>query len=475
MFFLRFFIFISLLSFFGNATASVWSADRPAAADLPDWASLSHNKGRFIYVDAAASPLDADGSYLKPFATIKKALEEAKPFDEVIIASGVYNESVRVSKPNITLRAAVRHEAKIITPHDDKTKFFALRIDSNASFTRIIGLDISGGYFYTVSLESSWAQSRPEKFGVSRVLLSQNRLHGSGRDVIKFKPMVKHVVIERNEIFNSGIRDSSNAEGVDIINSHFVTLQDNYIHSIATTGLYVKGGASNNIIQRNFIQNVGSAGVLVGFDTTPDFFDLQNNSEMYEAINTIVENNIIDNTQASGIGLYGAKNTLIRYNTIINSAQRYHGALFFGNTYQDRKPDAKRPASTDVNVFGNVFHVKSFRPVVNIRHTIDRNLGELPTLVGKLVMDNNVYAAGSGKVEFVDERAKRFFSNSFSFVNWQERTGTDKNSKEINISLRFDYSLSVDGDNLEIESDVTSLDYYLNKRLVSNKVGAVNK
>ncbi|MDP4536377.1 right-handed parallel beta-helix repeat-containing protein [Alkalimonas collagenimarina] len=453
--------------------ADIWVPDRAAGPDLPAWVSFDYAEGRFLYVDAAAEASDADGSVDKPFSTITAALNQAKPHDEIIIAAGDYHERLRIRQPHITLRADALHQARVISPNDDRSVYFALRIDAGAHHTRVIGLDISGGYFYTVSLESTWSQNNPERKGVSHVLLSQNRFHASGRDVMKLKPMVEHVVIERNEIFNSGQRDSSNAEGIDNVNAHFMTVQDNYIHSIATTGVYAKGGARNSVIQRNLIRDVGSAGILVGFDTSPDFFDLAENPEMYEAINTMVDNNIIDGTGNSGIGVYAAKNSLIRHNTVLNSAQTYHAALFFGNVLHGRRADGKRPPAIDVEVVGNIFHTKGNNPVLNIRHMRDRQVGPLSSLTGMPQMRMNGYAVASGRVNFSDGRPDSRLHQRSTLPDWQRHSGSDEGSKVGELALGVNYRSTINGEPFMVETSGVAYDYFMNERQSRTSAGAV--
>lgn len=470
-------VIILCLMFSCSVPATIWHTDRQLAADAPEWVNLGPATGRFIYVDASASAsgTEADGSVEKPYPTIKTALAKADPHDEIIIAPGLYQENLRISKPHITLRAKELHQAKVVSPLNDKSVYFALRIDAGAHYARVIGLDISGGYYYTVSLESNWAQDKPDQKGVSYVLLSQNRLHGSGRDTIKLKPWVQHVVIERNEIFNSGQRDSKNAEGIDNVNAHFMTVQDNYIHSIATTGLYAKGGARNTVIQRNYIRNTGSAGVLVGFDTSPAFFDLSTNPEMYEAINTRVDNNIIDGTQNSGIGVYAAKNTLIRHNTVLNSAQRYHAALFFGNALQDRRPEGKRPPSVGVEVYANIFYVNSTNPLVSIRYINDATLGPLSALQGMPVMANNVYGTTGSRIGFADGRPDSLLLQSADLAKWQRHIGSDQGAQAGELSVTDDYRILLNKNLLAGTTPLVSHDYFLKTRSHSSWAGAVEQ
>ena len=64
------------------------------------------------------------------------------------------------------------------------------------------------------------------------------------------------VVIRNNELFNSGVRDSSNAEGIDNVNGDRMVVQDNHIHDIRgrhAMGITVYGtdpGRSTRTIRR---------------------------------------------------------------------------------------------------------------------------------------------------------------------------------------------------------------------------------
>src|SRR5690606_41503432 len=122
--------------------------------------------------------------------------------------------------------------------------------------------------------------------------------------------------IRRTEIDRTGApdpagtpQDNMNADGIDNGNGSGMVVEDSYSHGTATTGLYFKGGAADVLIQRNRIENTGDAGILVGFDTSPEFFDLQLNPGYYEAIRGRVINNVVRNTGYAGIGMYASRDS----------------------------------------------------------------------------------------------------------------------------------------------------------------------
>src|SRR5690606_31065613 len=120
-------------------------------------------------------------------------------------------------------------------------------------------------------------------------------------------------------------------------------------------------------IQRNRIENTGDAGILVGFDTSPQFFDVQLNPGYYEAIRGTVRNNVVRNTGYSGIGLYASRDSVVANNTIINAARKGHAALYFGVTLQDYDPAAGRPANRSAVLRNNLVIQEGGR-CIEIRH-----------------------------------------------------------------------------------------------------------
>ena len=64
-------------------------------------------------------------------------------------------------------------------------------------------------------------------------------IHHTGRDGIKTQH-ADNVVIENNEIGFTGVRDASNAEGIDVMGSIVATIRGNYVHDTATTAFTSK-------------------------------------------------------------------------------------------------------------------------------------------------------------------------------------------------------------------------------------------
>src|SRR5690606_31840983 len=210
---------------------------------------------------------------------------------------------------------------------------------------------------------------------------------------------------------------------IDNVNGDGMVVEDSHIHDTATTGLYFKGGARNVVIQRNRIENTGDAGILVGFDTSPEYFDLSVNPQYYEAIGGIVRNNVVRNTRLAGIGLYASKDTVVANNTIVNAASGGHSAIFFGVTLQDYDPRAGRPANVNPKIVDNLV-IQNNNRCVEIRHSSE--LGGLSGLSGSPGTNWNGY--GNGCV-FRDGRPGGGFSQG-NLSQWRNALNVDANSKQ---------------------------------------------
>lgn len=395
-----------------------------------------------IQVSPAGSDSTGDGTEAKPYKTIMHVVTNvAQPGDTIILREGEYHEAVRIRKPNITIRSHSGEWGVISQPvtQDDNDPMLPMHLDVGAHGSKLQRLEIKGG-FYAVTLETSW----PEPSGVEDVTIEDSKIHGSGRDCIKVKPKANGFTLRRTEVYDSGIGypagtspDDKNAEGVDVVNADDVLVQDSYIHDTATTGVYVKGGSRNTIVERTRVERAGDMGIALGFDTSPEYFDLAVNPEYYENIDGMVRNCIVKGTRYGGISLYAAKNPTILNNTIIDTAMAGHAPIYFGLTFQDWDPEAGRPANINPTIINNIIAQPDAGDCVAIRFANEAELGgDLPALVGPAVMDNNLYFTATGSCSFSDGRPTAF---SGGLPGWASHIGAEASS------IEGDPMLSADG------------------------------
>jgi hypothetical protein len=306
-------------------------------------------------------------------------------------------------------------------PTDDEESGVAVTLDVDSSGSKIQSLEIIGGYYYGIKFETRWDWGTEDRSGASDIVIEDCVIHDTGRDAVKITPQCDRITIRRCEIYASGVgignQGNPNAEGIDNVNGDRMKVQECYLHDISTTGIYFKGGAQECVVERNVVENCGGSGILIGFDTSPEYFDLTVNPEYYESMSGIVRNNIVANTAYAGIGLYAAKDAQVYHNTIARTAREGMSPITFGITFQDWEPEAGRPPSIRPTLINNLVYQESDqRPIIVIRYSDE--LGGLSALEGSLEIDGNCYYT-AGEIWFQDRRPEHYLEHA-SFKDWKE-------------------------------------------------------
>jgi hypothetical protein len=384
-----------------------------------------------LFVSTSGNNSSGNGTSSKPYRTIQYAIDRAAAGDTVTVrgpsSNRTYNECDVRLRQKLVLRSYPGERAHI---HCDMNTpdSVTVQIDPGASGSRLSGLEISGGMYYGVMLQTGWWQDATgNEKGPTGVVLEDLLIHDTGRDGIKITPKSDNAVIRRVEIHHTGAiyppgtsLDDKNADGIDNVNGSGMVVEDSYIHHTATTGVYFKGGAADVVIQRNRIEEAGQAGILVGFDTSVEFFDLRANPNYYEAIRGTVRNNYVKGTAYAGIGLYAAKDAVVANNTIVDAAREGHAALYFGVTFQDWDPNAKRPPNINPRLLNNL--VVNGSDCMAIRYSDE--LGGLSGLSGSPGSDYNGFAS---TCRFDDGRPGSVLSNG-TLAQWRSSTKADTHS-----------------------------------------------
>ncbi len=388
-----------------------------------------YDETNVLFVSPDGSDSSGGGSFASPLRTIARALDAAAAGKTIVLRAGVYREAVRVRTPNITIRSHAGEWAIIQCPASDPDLDVTVLFDVDASGGKLQRLEVVGGYYYGVMFQTRWDWGdASDRSGASRLLLEDCRIHDTGRDCVKITPGCDDIVIRRCEIYRSGRRDNGNAEGIDNVNGDRMVIEDCEIHDIATNGLYFKGGATDCVAQRNRIHACGGGGIMIGFDTSPEFFDLKANPGYYESINGVLRNNIIYDTGYAGIGIYASLKPRIYNNTVFNVAASGQNALHFGISFQDWEPEAKRPPTAEPDIRNNIFvqAAGGDEHIVRIRHADE--LGGLSALSGMPSMSNNIYfKINGGSCLFFDQRPSSH-AQGISLAQWQDHIRGDAGS-----------------------------------------------
>ena len=437
-----------------------------------------YNVNNPVYCSPTGSNTQGNGTVNNPYQTINFALSQCNGGETIMLFEGTYFEEVKINLPNITLRPVDIHNDHVIIQNslDNEDDSFAIWIYVDASGCRLQNLEIMGGYYYGIKIETKWDWGiENDRTGASNIIIEDCIIHDTGRDCIKITPNCNHITIRRCEIYNSGVGPANihaqNAEGIDNVNGDQMLVQDCYIHDIATTGIYFKGGAQNCIVERNHIENTGHSGILIGFDTSPEYFDLEVNPNYYESINGMVRNNVVINTTYTGIGLYASKNSKVYNNTIINTAKEGMSPICFGLSFQDWDPVAKRPANSNPEIINNlVYQTNIDRPMIEIRYADE--LGGMSSLEGPITMDHNCYYT-TENLYFEDKRPDSQLHTQ-SFNTWQNHINGDQNSFINNPLMINTYHLDPNSPCIDTGQDLEYITYDVEdeKRTFPYDIGA---
>ena len=414
-------------------------------------ANTADDPANGIYVSPEGNDITATGSIGAPYKSINTALANAEPGNTIILRGGTYREgiNVRVRIPNITIKSRKGEWAVIdlTTYNPGAEEDSGVYFDTDASGGKLQSVEVKGG-FYAVALETKWGWHGDDDYvAASDIIIEDCKLHSSRYDVVKVKPNCNNVTIRYNEIYNSGqaykapFYGEDNAEGIDNVQGNNMIVQNNYIHDICSNAIYAKGGATDVLIENNIIERAYGGGILVGFDTSPDWFDLDTNPEYYENIRGVVRNNLIINTGWEGIGLYASKDAQIYNNTLVNvSNGLYHSAIYFGIATQDWDDDAGRPANINPTIRHNIVSQPAsiVHPMIEIRFDDNDQLGLLSGLEGNPTMNNNCYYIAGKSARFKDNRPGSILENA-GLSAWKAHIGGETGSIEVDPSLNSNY------------------------------------
>jgi parallel beta-helix repeat protein len=405
------------------------------------------------------------GTLDRPWRTLQHAVNQAAPGDEVVLRGGTYADGmVRVNTPNLTVRSMDGEWATVSAPTHNTAHGMTLWLQPRADNFTLRRVEVTGGYYYGIKTETTDGTGRGD--ATTGLRIEDSKIHDTGRDAIKLVPGSDDATILRSTIYNTGRRDSSNAEGIDNVNADRMVVRDSHFYNIATTGIYPKGGATDCVIEGNLIRNAGGGGVMVGFYTDAEWFDPTANPDYHESIRTVVRNNIIVGTGYAGIGMYASKDSVVANNTLVDVARTSQAAVLFDRV--GHWVGGRTVYQTNVNptVVNNVVSVSTVasRPVVEVR------LGGLAA--GTLTIGNNLYHRPSAAGVFRDLNV-RGATYSGGFAGWQTRM-RDAGSREANPMLDAGYHLRAGSPAIDAGRPVAGLarDYDGNPRTGTPDIGA---
>lgn len=345
------------------------------------------------------------GTVNSPLASPARALELAAPNDTILLRGGTYtiSRSLQIQQSGLTMASYPGEWARIVGGTTDLRKLTSILIVYTSHVT-VSQLELEGASYYGIKLDDLNGPS-------TGIRISGVYIHHTGRDGIKGQS-ADQVVIENSEIGFTGVRDSSNAEGIDLMGSIVATVRGNYVHDTATTGIYVKGGTQQATVEGNRVERTGHAGILLGSESAAEFM---RNSVLPEAVDCVARNNIVVDTTLAGLGAIAGQNVRFENNTVVNAARSGQAAF-------RAAPNGYGTPARAVVLKNNVFVLDpaSTRPLVQLYEYTD-----------PLVADTNIYYSAAGRYDFWREFSTGGSSYWSTFPAWQAGVNADWNSLAI--------------------------------------------
>jgi parallel beta-helix repeat protein len=230
------------------------------------------------------------------YQTIQAAVDAAPPGAVILVADGTYAEAITIARPNLTLRSASRHGAKIASPPGRD----AVRIEEGANYITIDGFDIT---------------------------CSGNGIHAN-------KTGIDHIFNHHTIIRNCHIHDCG-AAGIQLNHGDYRLVENNVVDHCAAVSRWFQSGISFwqpiALDRKPGFHIIVRGNVLYGNSNPPggpdgsgliidDFRHTQYGSKHGEYPNsTLVENNVSYNNGARGIHVYKSVHVVVRNNTVYHN------------------------------------------------------------------------------------------------------------------------------------------------------------
>ena len=361
-----------------------------------------------LYVTPSGSDANL-GTLAAPLATPGKALALAAAGDTIMLRSGTYTitRTLSITKAGVTLRSYPGERAKIVAGTGDPTNLTSVAV-VYASRVTIEDLELQGASYYGIKLDSLHGPQ-------NGITLRRVHIHHTGRDGIKAQN-ADGLLIENCEISSTGARDPGNADGIDIMGSIGATVRRNYVHDIATTGIFVKAGTRQAVIEANHVERTGHAGILVGSESAAQYM---RDGALYEAIDSTARNNIVVDTAQAGLGSIAGDNVRFENNTVINAAKI--GQAVFRAAANDYKTQPR-----NILLKNNVLALaaSSTRPMIHLNN-----------YAGAIVSDSNTWFSPNGKYGFWRDSTSGPNSYFTSLDQWRTAMNADARSRAIDPRL----------------------------------------
>jgi hypothetical protein len=263
---------------------------------------------RDVFVSPSGSDDTGDGSDVRPFATLGRALRDARPGDHVILSDGtnagdIWAEGVQGTEANPIVidgggTATISGGAGGIQLVDP-------------AYVVIQGLTITGQSGNGINIDDGGDYATPAHHVVVRDVNFTNIGPGGNNDCLKLSGLDDFFVLD-NAFTGCGV--GGDGSGIDMVGCHDGTIARNYFFEMGANSVQAKGGSARVTIRANMTRDGGVRAFNLGGSTGLEFFRPLGTD--YEARDIRAVANLIDGSEAA-VAFVGCDACLAANNTII--------------------------------------------------------------------------------------------------------------------------------------------------------------
>ncbi len=264
---------------------------------------------RELFVDPAGSDSDGDGTDGAPFATLRRATDEATPGTRIVMREGQYAGGIYVSglRGEPGRPVAVVGDGEVVIQGGANNIQFA-----EPSYLVVENLIFEGATANGLNIDDGGTLDTPAEYIVLRNLEVRGVDNTGNNDCIKLSGLRHFWVLD------SEISACANGQGVDMVGCHQGVISGNRIGGMTGPGVQAKGGSSEVTIHGNWFQDISGRGINAGGSTSLPYFRPPDADHEARHIDTVA-NVFVDIGDESGapIAFVGCDDCLFAHNTVI--------------------------------------------------------------------------------------------------------------------------------------------------------------
>jgi hypothetical protein len=271
---------------------------------------------RVLWVSPTGPAKGATGTATSPFPTIQAAVDHATPGTAIMVKAGTYNGTVLFKQENSgtatapiwLISADGPQKAHIVAP----THGAAAIGGGGVSNIVVEGFWVTGGKNGIQFSQDGFTFTKM----ISNIVVAGNLIEGAQQDGIKANGG-SNVYIHDNVI-----RNGEADQGIDFVAVNNSSITNNEIYGITgSTGIFAKGGSTNDLIANNYIHDIVNDGISMGNKMGDDPW--MPGYTGYEAKNLTVTGNQVVNVGGRALIVDGAINSVVSGNYLATNGKYF--------------------------------------------------------------------------------------------------------------------------------------------------------